>query len=241
MKLLSFPQGKSLQEHEAAAQELRIIELDGFIRAKRKELDDLDRKILFHASPQALKEEEAWKEKIRLLTEEVANLERRRTVLLVPLEAREKEADTRLEALLQREETILIKETDLSQTADALADRLDDVSEREQNTLLHEADVEARSSNLALKEAEQKKREDAVLALMKEAHAEKLAATADISRQQAVLKGRDTVLNERERVVAKKEKGFLTREKAIVDRYKTLERAIAEMKLKYGDKLIFKP
>lgn len=160
---------------------------------------------------------------------------------VLPLEQRTKQVDTREEALSQREESILIKETDLNQTSDILTERLDEVSEREQNALSYAADLEARNGNLSIKEGNLKKREEAVSEVMKEALGQKLLGETDIARRQAVLKGRDTVLNERERQVAKAEKGFAAREKAIADRYQTLERAIAEMKLKYGDKLTLKP
>lgn len=157
--------------------------------------------------------------------------------VVVPLENREKELDTKTEALSKREESISIKETDLTQTQEILIERLDEVSEREQNALSYSADLEARASNLSILEEQQKKKEEAVLAVMKETAKKRIEDEKNIAKQKAVLKGRDTVLNERERVVSKKEAGFANREKAIVDRYKTLERAIAEMKLTHGDKL----
>ncbi len=213
-----------IKEQEKAAQKRANKALMAVKRAEDKLQQE---KNAFIEESVALKEQ---KQKQDAFTKEV----------IVPLEKREKEVHTNEEALSKRAELISIKETDLQQTADILQDRLDEVSERESNALNHAQRLESRNANIALKEEEMQKRETALVEIFKENEQKRLLSEQSIAKQQAILKGRDTVLIERVRIVSKKEKSFESREKAITDRYKTLERAIAEMKLKYGEKLILK-
>lgn len=238
MKLLSTPQGKSRREIDNAQEELRSQQLDELIRAKRKELNDLDLRVLAREAEYSSWDFEAEREK---LENERASLARERKEYrksLVPLEQKEKELDTVASALLKQKEQLDIRETDLDQTSEILQERLDLVSEREQNALALSQDIEGRSSNLVIQEEEFKKKETALVEIMRTHEIERRKDERDIAKQKSVLKGRDTVLKERERAVAQKEAGFEAREKRLLDRYQTLQRAITEKKLNDDPRLL---
>lgn len=240
MKLLKTEEGKSKRSIDNAAQELRGVQLDALIVSKRKELDSTDRQltaVLSEKGQQGQKEESFWKERISELTREVDALESRRKAALVPLQEREKAIQDKESVLLKREEQSSIKESDLERTRELLEDKLDDVSEREQTAIDYAGTLESRSSVLSLQEDDMQKRQDALVSVLRQAVEEKAREEALLSQQKAMLKGREVVISEREAEAAKKEKSFADREKKILDQYQTLQRAIAEVKLKYGDKL----
>lgn len=240
MRLLSTPQGKSARELETAQQALRITQLDETMRAKRKELNDLDKQLENDLSEKGLRnyqEEQLWKAKLAGLAREVEALESRRKSALVPLEEREKAVQDRESVLLQREESVVLRESDVEYAKDSLEERIDSVSEREQGANDNDKRLSIREANIRLQEQETAKRADALARIMNESYVETESAKTDLARQKAVIKGRDTAISERERIVAEKEAGFADRERAIADRYKTLQRAIMETNLKNDGKL----
>ncbi len=235
MRLLSGPQGKSRKELENINQEIRSLELDGVIKSKRKEISDLDRELVSSLSQigsERYEEEKQWKEKIRILTEEVDNLERRKSIALVPLEKREQEVETKDSVLSRREENILIKESDMERTREILQDRLDAISEREQDATDYSVKLNSREFAIQFQEKEIQGRMAALTEILKESLSDILIAQTEEARRKAVLKGRDVSIKEREEHVRQQEASFANREKAIVDRYKTLQRAIAEINLR---------
>lgn len=235
MKLLSTPQGKSRRELENVNQELRAQELDTLIRAKRKELEDLDKQVLSSFSEKATKnyeEEELWKEKIRQMTEEVENLERRKKIALVPLEQREKEVEDKISALSKREELVAIKESDIESTKEILQRRLDEVSEREQEATDYSITLNNRRFNIEFQEAEMKRNMEAITKIIAESLVEADKARAEAARRKAILKGRDVSITEREKNVEMQEASFANRERKITDQYQSLLRAITETNLK---------
>jgi len=235
MKLLTPPAGKSRQQVENASQELRAIQLDELIRAKRKELNDLDAltvSALSRSGIEHYEEEQKWKEKINTLTIEVEALESRRKSALVPLEEREKQVQDKDSALSKREETIAIKETDLEQTREILEDRLDAVSEREQDATKYSQILNNREFAVQLQEKQIAERMKALTDILRESYEDIQTAKTEAAQRKALLKGRDVSITERERNVEMQEKSFANREKSIVDRYLTLQRAITEVNLK---------
>lgn len=235
MRLLSAPEGKSRRDTEIASQEIRVQELEALIIAKRKEISNLDATIVRTLSESGTKnyeEEQAWKAKIRELTREVEALESRRKSALVPLEIKEKELEDKERSLLEREETAIIKESDLEHTRQLLEDRLDDVSEREQSSVDYSNTLSNREYALQVKESELESRTAILTQTLKESLESIELTKQELAKQKAVLKGREVSLIEREQNVTKKETGFADREKSIVDRYKTLLSAINETKLK---------
>lgn len=235
MRLLSPKEGKSRQELDIQSQERRIVELDALINTKRIELDNLDRqllKILSDNGAERYNEEEEWRSKISSLTEEVEQLEARRKRALVPLEEKEKELQDKDSALLKREEQIVIKESNLEYTKEALQDRLDAVSEREQDATDYAQKLNNREFAVQFQEQQIKERMVALTTIIKEAFEDMQRSQAESAKQKAILKGREVPLLERERNVEMREKSFADRERAITDKYQTLLRAITETNLK---------
>lgn len=235
MRLLSAPEGKSRQDLDTAQKILRSNELDILIAAKRKEINDLDAVLVRTLSEKGAKnyeEEQAWKTKITALTTEVEALESRRKSALVPLEEREKTVQDRESVLLQREETIVIKESDLEYTSELLQDKLDAVSEREQDALSHAKRLNNREANIKLQEEQVESRLKALTIILQESYEEITTSQYEQAQAKAVLKGRDVSISEREKQVEAQVASFENREKAIVDRYKTLLRSITETNLK---------
>ncbi len=234
MKLLSTPQGKSRREQENVDQELRAIELDKLIVAKRKELSDLDRLLISSLSEKSVKnyeEEQLWKNKIQELTNEVEALESRRKSALVPLEEREKKAQDRESALLKREEMVQIKESDIERTKELLEQRLDEISEREQEATNYSILLNNRRFNIEFQEKEIQVRSEAMVQILKESLEEVELAKAEAAKRKAILKGRDVSITEREKNVELQEAAFATREQKILDRYRSLQKAITETNL----------
>ena len=235
MRLLTPPAGQSLRQVELAQQELRATQLDQVIKDKRKEINDLDNRLINSLSETGKKgkeEEQMWKEKIAVLTREVDALESRRKSALVPLEEREKSVQDREGVLLKREEMVLIKETDLEQTKELLEDKLDAISEREQEATDYSVTLNNREFAIQLQEKQISERMKALTDILQESFNEIQKAQAEAAQRKAVLKGRDVSITEREKNVELQEASFANREKRIVDRYQTLLRAINETKLK---------
>lgn len=231
MKLLSSPEGTNRRQLDNASQELRSTQLDALIRKKQKELNDLERQVLDSLSEfgkQSSEQEAHLKEKILNLTADVASLELRKQQASVPLEEKEKELQDRERVLAGREETALIKESDLDITTQVLEDRLDSLSEREQSATEYSHLLNARELRISVEEENVRQRMDAVSALMKEVYEEKKKAETEFSQERAMLKGREVSLTEREQIVAKKEAGFVNRERKILDQYHALQQAVAE-------------
>lgn len=234
MRLLSAPQGKSKRETDIASQELRVQELDSLLMQKRKEISETDALLVRTLSETGLKnyeEEQAWKEKIQGLINEVTALESRRKSALVPLETREKEVETKERVLLEREEQTILKESDFEYTRQLLEDKLDVVSEREQDAEKYAQILNNREFSVQLQEAQVKQRMEALTTILKESYEEILTSQAESARQKAILKGRAVSITEREKNVEMQEAGFANREKAILDKYKTLQRTITEVNL----------
>jgi len=235
MRLLSTPQGKSRIELDNAAQSLRSIQLDEVIRTKRKEIEDLDKSytnLLSQKGAQNYEEEQLWQEKLRVLNEEVTNLEERKRLALVPLEERVKSIENREGELLKREEIALIKDSDNEHTKEILEDKLDSISEREQEATDYSISLNSREFAIKLQEEQIQQRMKALTSILQESFDEITNTQAEEARRKAVLKGRDISITEREQFVAKQEASFANREKAIADRYRTLLRAIHETNLK---------
>lgn len=235
MRLLSPPAGKSLLAADIALQQARAAELDDVIKAKRKEVNDLDNAQIHSLSELGKKgsaEEQFWKERITNLTREVEGLESRRKSALIPLEAREKQADDRERVLLKREELAALQESDNLSERELLEDRLDDISEREQTALDYSKMLEARSQNLSLQEKEVKSRQESLVTIIQQVNESKKLDEENMNKQKAILKGREIILAEREAVCSKKEAGFANREKKILDQYRSLQKAITEVNLK---------
>lgn len=235
MRLLSAPQGKSKRDNDIATQELRVQELDALLASRRREISETDALLVRTLSETGLRnyeEEQAWKEKIAILTNEVEALESRRKSALVPLESREKEVETRERVLLEREEQSRLKESDNEYTRELLENKLDTVSEREQDAEKYAQRLNNREFSVQMQETEVKRRMDAVTAILKQSYEEILASQAESARQKAVLKGRDVSITEREKNVEMQEKAFANREEAILDKYRTLQRTITEVNLR---------
>lgn len=238
MKLLTTPQGKSRRELDNATQELRGLELDKALVAKRRELVELDRlleKNLSEKGAQNYEEEKKWQQKIRALTDEVEGLESRRKSALVPLQEREQSVQDRESALLQREERLLIKETDVETTKDLLEDKLDTVSEREQDAERYASTLNAREFTVQFKEEQVEKRLGALTQILRESFEEIESSQKESARKKALIKGRNITVSERERLADLREADFARREEAILDRYRTLQRAITEVNLNNGN------
>lgn len=234
MRLLSAPEGKSRRDIDNASQELRSQELDKILASKRKEINDLDAVLVRTLSENGTKnyeEEQAWKNKIAELASEVSALESRRKSALIPLEEREKSVQDRESALLQREETIVIKESDIEYTKQALEDKLDSLSEREQDVLDYSKKLANREANIKLQEIQVETRLKALTTILQESYEEIIKSQSEQAQAKAILKGRDVSISEREKNVSQQVASFENREKAIVDRYKTLLRAITETNL----------
>ena len=235
MRLLSAPEGKSKRVLDNAEQIVRSQELDALIVSKRKEISDLDAVLVRTLSEKGAKnyeEEQAWKEKLTVLTNEVEALESRRKSALIPLEEREKTVQDKESVLLQREETIVIKESDLEYTKQLLEDKLDTVSEREQDAISQDKRLTNREANIKLQEAQVEQRMKALTTILQQSYEEIIVSQTEQMKAKALLKGRDVSITEREKNVATQVASFENREKAIVDRYKTLLRAITETNLK---------
>jgi chromosome segregation ATPase len=236
MNLLSQPQGKSKHELDIADQERRIIQLDGLIVKKRKELEELDATFVRNLSEkgaQNYEEEQNWRQRIDSLRIEVEALESRRKSALVPLEERGKKVEDRERVLLQREEQAALKESDIEYTSQALENRLDEISEREQESISYEKRLSERDMVLKIRESELETRMAALTEVIRQVLLDAERAKAEASERKALLRGRDISITEREQSVARQEASFVNRERAILDRYQTLQRAITETNLKY--------
>lgn len=238
MRLLTPPQGKSRREIELAEQAVRAQELDELVQTKKKELNDIDltfERSLSEKGKANYEEEEEHKARIRILEQDVQNLERRRERALLPLESKEKELQDKESALLKREREVTTKESEAEYTAQSLQDKLDTVSEREEDALEYSVTLTSREANIRLREEEIEKREASLTSILKQSMDEVNEGRTEITRQKAVLKGRGIVLTERERAVEKSLKSIADRELRLVDRYKTLQKAITETNLKHGN------
>lgn len=234
MRLLSPPQGKSLLASDVASQQVRSVEIDNIIRAKRKEISELDNVLVNSLSELGKKgstEEQFWKERISNLTHEVEGLESRRKSALVPLEAKEKELEDKERVLLKREELVDLQESENISSGELLEKRLDDVSEREQTALNYAKSLEIRSQNISLQENNIRIRQEALVSIIQQVNKDKKLAEEEINQQKAILKGREVILAEREALCTKKEAGFANREKKILDQYRTLQSTITEVNL----------
>lgn len=239
MKLLSPPAGKSRQQIENAANELRAQQLDEVLRGKRKEINDIEKLFNSTLSEQEIRqkeEERVWRETLSNLKAEVENLERRKALAQVPLEEKERRLDNDRSALSKREEAIVIKESDLEYTKEKLEDKLDAVSEREQEAEKYAQTLNNREFAIQLQEAQIRERMKSLTVVLQETYEEIVAAQAEAAQRKAILKGRDVSITEREKYVDMQLNSFADRERAINDRYKTLLRAITETNLKQNVK-----
>jgi len=234
MKLLSPPEGKSQLAVQNAAQEVRSIELDKLMVAKRKELNDLDNRLvnsLSEVAKQGVAEEQLWKTRIAALTQEVDALESRRKSALVPLVSRENEVDDRERVLLKREEVIAMRESENDSERQMLEDRLDEVSEREAEANQYAISLNNREFAIGLQESQLKDRMDSLTTILMESLEEVKRAQTESARYKAMLKGRDVSIAEREKYVEAQEASFANREASILDKYRTLQKAITETNL----------
>lgn len=230
-------------EDKLEADKRAIAETSSQLADERKALDERVAKegaSIVKAREQLRNDQIKWQEEAEILRNTKIKQDEFHKAFVVPLEKRIRAVDTKDSALSKREELIVIKEAENNRTAELLQDRLDHISEREQDAIDFAATLEARSSNLTIQENDLRKRQDALVEIIKQTSVEKIKAETELGKQKAVLKGREVVLAERERVVRTKENGFIAREKSITDKYQTLQRAISEMKLKYGEKLNIK-
>lgn len=235
MRLLKPQEGQNRKQSENATLELRAQQLDQVIKDKRKEINDLDIQLVNSLSEIGTKnyeEEQQWKSKIRVLTQEVEALESRRKSALLPLEEREKKVQDRESVLLKREENLAIKESDVEQIRELLEDKLDTVSEREEEATKYSITLNNREFAIQLQEKQISERMNALTDTLKESYGEIQKAKTQIAEREAFLKGRDVSITERERNVDIKEASFANREKAITDRYNMLLRTITETNLK---------
>lgn len=153
---------------------------------------------------------------------------------LIPLEKREKLAQSKEEALLKREEELAINETNLEQTRELLEDKLDAVSVREQDANDYSLILNNREENIKLQESQIRDRMTALTEILKESMEEVKKSQSEAAEYKATLKGRDVSLTEREKRVQKEIESVANREARLVDRYRTLQKAITETNLKNG-------
>jgi hypothetical protein len=240
MKLLSPTEAQAKAKKSLDSEKYRLAEVQTLITQKYKELSlaESDFDLAFKNQRSVWSDEVRKQEDLILsLRKTTEALEARKSQALIPLTERAKILDTRASALVVREQHLAEKELDVEETKLLLNDRLDEVAEREiqadkmahilatqeEGARLQKARITADSARLTVLMAE----------TGKEAHEREQR----LIRAELALKGTVAHLEERERKVNEKEAGFANREKAIQDKRETLERAIKEIKQKYGSRI----
>ena len=235
MKLLSATETRDKREQLNTTLSSRSASLDDAIVSKRKELLSMEEEFLRAMENNRLvrmKEEVEWQERNSVLDTETRELEARRKIVLVPLEQKEKELDTRFEVLLQREQSVSKKEAEADKNLELLELRLDDASDRLANASKRSQELSRREEGIKMQEAQTKARTSEFNDVLSKTLLDFDKQRLEIATKMEFLKGTEVILKERESRVNSAEKDLVKREKLLLDRYTTLQRAVEEMKRK---------
>lgn len=226
--LFTSKDARNLREEEDAKKAMRSQELDIAIAQKRSEIHRLDETYTkmheAHVAQNVIEERE-HQEKMTRMKKEVGELEERRRIALLPLQEREQELHDKDVVLSKREESVAIKEAEVTGTLEALTERMDEVSEREQMLDERERKLDSRKAGLDMQTEEVNQRHRALTELIVVKQAEFAKADASMASRNAVLEGREIAIAEREKRNADKDRDLHNRERALADAYRTLERA----------------
>lgn len=235
MKLLSPVETRTKRETQNTALSSRSAELDKTVVAKRKELLAMDEEFLRAIEKNRLermREEAEWQQRNQVLRTETEGLENRRNRALVPLENREKEVETKEEALLQREKEVAKREGDMDFLKETLEHRLDEASERLETASKRSQKLDKREVGVKAQEALTTIRTEEFNALLETTFIDFDRQRTEIAEKQVENQGKETILSEKQARIDALEKDLVSRETLLLDRQLTLQRAVEEFKSK---------
>jgi len=163
MKLASFEQVKTANQEQITKDTLRTQSAKESLNKINTELNDANAKfelVLANQRVQWTKEEEDYLATIKNLGEEIQALQKRRAILLIPIDTIKEEAYNLLKESERIKTEATLKSAECDERIALLSTKLDELSERETKANELEQKLTIRESNLVLKEEAHRKLQD---------------------------------------------------------------------------------